>query len=137
MGERGVDQPVVVLGVCGGIAAYKAVEVLRLLTEAGCAVSPILTEAATEFIGPLTFSALAAEPAEVSLYGGAHPSPHTRLGQKADLVLVCPATARLIGSYAAGISDHLSGLIHGLEFVGDHQAGAFAGEEQGTGPANA
>ena len=107
MGERGVDQPVVVLGVCGGIAAYKAVEVLRLLTEAGCAVSPILTEAATEFIGPLTFSALAAEPAEVSLYGGAHPSPHTRLGQKADLVVVAPATADLLSRLVAGRSDDL------------------------------
>jgi phosphopantothenoylcysteine decarboxylase/phosphopantothenate--cysteine ligase len=107
----------VVLGVSGGIAAYKAVEVCRRLVDAGAHVAPVLTAGATKFIAPLTFSALASEPARTSLFdspGGpgvspemADPIPHTRLGQSADLVVVAPATARLIGSYAAGISDDL------------------------------
>jgi phosphopantothenoylcysteine decarboxylase/phosphopantothenate--cysteine ligase len=97
----------VVLCVSGGIAAYKAVEVCRRLMDAGARVSPVLTEDATRFVGPLTFSALASEPARVSLWEGPDPIPHTRLGQTADVVLVAPATARVIGCYAAGISDDL------------------------------
>jgi phosphopantothenoylcysteine decarboxylase / phosphopantothenate---cysteine ligase len=99
--------PRVVLGVCGGIAAYKAVEVCRRLVDAGVHVSPVLTDSATRFITPLTFTALASEPALTSLFGGADPIPHTRLGRQADLILVAPATARLIGAYAAGISSDL------------------------------
>jgi phosphopantothenoylcysteine decarboxylase/phosphopantothenate--cysteine ligase len=101
------DQPVVVLGVCGGIAAYKAVEICRLLSDAGCYVVPILTESATRFITPLTFSALASEPAQTSLYGERHPSPHTRLGRMADLMVVAPATANLLARLVAGQSDDL------------------------------
>ncbi len=97
----------VVLGVSGGIAAYKAVEVCRRLMDAGAHVSPVLTRGATRFIAPLTFSALASEPARTTLYDGPEPIPHTRLGQDADLVVVAPATARLLGSYAAGISSDL------------------------------
>jgi phosphopantothenoylcysteine decarboxylase/phosphopantothenate--cysteine ligase len=97
----------IVLGVCGGIAAYKAVEVCRRLTDAGAHVSPVLTRAATRFVGELTFSALAAERTRTSLWDGPEPIPHTRLGQGADLVVVVPATARLIGTYAAGISSDL------------------------------
>jgi phosphopantothenoylcysteine decarboxylase/phosphopantothenate--cysteine ligase len=99
--------PNVVLGVSGGIAAYKAVEVCRRLVDAGVHVSPILTEDAQRFVGALTFSALASEPARTSLFGGPEPIPHTRLGQAADLVVVAPATAKLLGKYAAGISDDL------------------------------
>lgn len=95
------------LGVSGGIAAYKAVEVCRRLVDAGAHVAPVLTEDATRFVGALTFSALASEPARTSLFDGPEPIPHTRLGQTADLVLVAPATAKLIGKYAAGISDDL------------------------------
>ena len=95
------------LGVAGGIAAYKAVEVCRRLVDAGAWVSPVLTEDATRFIGALTFSALASEPARTSLFGGPEPIPHTRLGQTADLIIVSPATAKLLGKYAAGISDDL------------------------------
>ena len=95
------------LGVSGGIAAYKAVEVCRRLVDAGAHVAPVLTDDATRFIGPLTFSALASEPARTSLFDSAEPIPHTHLGQSADLVLVAPATAKLIGKYAAGISDDL------------------------------
>jgi phosphopantothenoylcysteine decarboxylase/phosphopantothenate--cysteine ligase len=97
----------VVLCVSGGIAAYKAVELCRRLVDAGARVSPVLTEDATRFVGPLTFSALASEPARVSLWEGPDPIPHTRLGQSADVVVVAPATARVIGCYAAGISDDL------------------------------
>ena len=97
----------VVLGVSGGIAAYKAVEVCRLLVDAGAHVAPVLTEDATRFVGPLTFSALASEPARTSLFESAEPIPHTRLGQSADLIVVAPATAKLIGKYANGISDDL------------------------------
>jgi phosphopantothenoylcysteine decarboxylase / phosphopantothenate---cysteine ligase len=99
--------PRVVLGVCGGIAAYKAVEVCRRLVDAGVHVAPILTGDAQRFVGALTFSALASEPARTSLFDGPEPIPHTRLGQSADLVVVAPATAKLLGKYAAGISDDL------------------------------
>ena len=95
------------LGVCGGIAAYKAVEVCRRLVDSGCRVSPVLTASATRFVGDLTFSALGSEAARSSLWDGPDPIPHTRLGQSADLVVVAPATARLIGAYAAGISSDL------------------------------
>ena len=86
--------PRVVLGVCGGIAAYKAVEVCRQLVDAGVHVTPILTEEATRFVGAVTFSALASEPVQRSLWDEASPIPHTTLGQRADLVVVVPATAK-------------------------------------------
>jgi phosphopantothenoylcysteine decarboxylase/phosphopantothenate--cysteine ligase len=97
----------IVLGVSGGIAAYKAVEVCRRLVDAGAFVSPVMTEDATRFVGAVTFSALASEPVRTSLWNEPEPIPHTRLGQGADLVLVAPATARVLGKYAAGISDDL------------------------------
>jgi len=97
----------VVLGVCGGIAAYKAAEVCRRLSDAGALVSPVLTSDAQRFIAPLTFSALADEPARTSLWDGPEPSPHTLLGQRAAIIVVAPATARLLAAYAAGISDDL------------------------------
>jgi phosphopantothenoylcysteine decarboxylase/phosphopantothenate--cysteine ligase len=97
----------VVLGVSGGIAAYKAVEVCRRLVDAGFHVAPVLTDDAQRFVGALTFSALASESARTSLFDGPDPIPHTRLGQSADLVVVAPATAKLLGKYAAGISDDL------------------------------
>ena len=101
------DQRRVVLGVSGGIAAYKAIEVCRRLIDAGAHVSPVLTKAATRFVGEVTFSALASEPAQVSLWDADDPIPHTRLGQGADLVVVCPATANLLAAYAAGLSRDL------------------------------
>ena len=97
----------IVLGVSGGIAAYKAVEVCRRLVDAGAFVSPVLTEDATRFIGAVTFSALASEPVRTSLWSEPEPIPHTRLGQSADLVVIAPCTARVLGKYAAGISDDL------------------------------
>ncbi|MDQ1397804.1 MAG: phosphopantothenoylcysteine decarboxylase / phosphopantothenate---cysteine ligase [Acidimicrobiaceae bacterium] len=79
----------------------------RRLFDAGAHVAPVLTEDATRFIGALTFSALASEPARTSLWDSPEPIPHTRLGQGADLVVVAPCTARVLGKYAAGISDDL------------------------------
>jgi len=100
-------RPRVVLGVSGGIAAYKAVEICRRLVDAGVHVAPVLTRGATRFVGPLTFSALASEPAQLSLWDEASPIPHTKLGQGADLVVVAPATAHTLARYAAGLSDDL------------------------------
>jgi phosphopantothenoylcysteine decarboxylase/phosphopantothenate--cysteine ligase len=97
----------VVLGVSGGIAAYKAVEVCRRLVDAGAHVVPVLTEGALHFVGRTTFDALASERAWTSLWDEDHPIPHTHLGQTADLVIVAPATARVLGLYAAGISEDL------------------------------
>jgi phosphopantothenoylcysteine decarboxylase/phosphopantothenate--cysteine ligase len=107
MAEERQAKPRIVLGVCGGIAAYKAVEVCRLLVDAGAHVTPVLTAEATRFIGAVTFSALASEPVQTSLWDEDSPIPHTRLGQTADLILVVPATAHLIARYAAGLSDDL------------------------------
>jgi phosphopantothenoylcysteine decarboxylase / phosphopantothenate---cysteine ligase len=105
--RRPAEGRTVVLGVTGGIAAYKAVEVCRRLVDAGAHVIPVLTEDATRFVGEVTFSALASEPARTSLWSEADPIPHTDLGRRADLVLVAPATARFLGCYANGISDGL------------------------------
>jgi phosphopantothenoylcysteine decarboxylase/phosphopantothenate--cysteine ligase len=100
--------PRIVLGVSGGIAAYKAVELLRLLRDDGFFVSPVLTPDATRFVGAVTFSALASEPARTSLYGDPlTPIPHTYLGQHAALIVVAPATAHLIARFAAGLADDL------------------------------
>jgi phosphopantothenoylcysteine decarboxylase/phosphopantothenate--cysteine ligase len=97
----------VILGVTGGIAAYKAVEVCRRLVDAGAHVVPVMTRGAEHFIGATTLSALASEPVQTSLWDGPTPIPHTRLGQAADLVIVVPATARILGAYAAGLSTDL------------------------------
>ncbi|CAN5644001.1 bifunctional phosphopantothenoylcysteine decarboxylase/phosphopantothenate--cysteine ligase CoaBC [soil metagenome] len=97
----------IVLGVTGGIAAYKAVEVCRRLVDGGAHVAPIMTEGASRFIGETTLSALASERVQTSLWDEASPIPHTRLGQTADLIVVCPATARLLADYASGRSDDL------------------------------
>ena len=95
----------VVLGVSGGIAAYKAVELCRRLVEAGHHVVPVMTDSARRFVGAATFSALASEPVPDGLWKGG--IPHTRLGQTADLVVVAPATADLLARYAAGMADDL------------------------------
>ncbi len=103
----GGDKPFVVLGVGAGIAAYKAVEVCRGLVDAGIHVAPVLTERATRFVGKATFDALGSEPAQISLWDEASPIPHTRLGQRADLIVVAPATADLLARYAGGFADDL------------------------------
>ena len=101
----------VVLAVTGGIAAYKAVEVCRQLMDAGAHVAPVMTQTATKFLGAATLSALASEPVHLDLFDDAIISPHTKLGQAADLVVVVPATARFIAAYATGLSDDLLGTM--------------------------
>jgi phosphopantothenoylcysteine decarboxylase/phosphopantothenate--cysteine ligase len=97
----------IVLGVTGGIAAYKAVELCRRLVDAGAHVVPVMTAGAEHFLGRTTLSALASEPVQTSLWTEANPIPHTQLGQHADLIVVAPATARLLAAYAAGLSTDL------------------------------
>src|ERR1039458_8168133 len=101
------EKPFVVLGISAGIAAYKAVEVCRRLVDAGIHVAPVLTERATRFVGKATFDALGSEPAQISLWDEASAIPHTRLGQRADLIVVAPATADLLARYAHGLADDL------------------------------
>ena len=95
------------LGVTGGIAAYKAVEVLRLLQKAGCDVSVAMTKHGCEFVQPLTFRALTEKPVIVDDYDPANPDPiaHINFSQNIDLLLIVPATANIIGKFANGIAD--------------------------------
>ncbi len=95
----------VVLGVSGGIACYKSCVLARRLTEAGALVDTVLTEAAAEFVRPLTFEALTGRPVLSSLWSRDGALAHVRLGQGADLVIVAPATAHLIARVAQGIAD--------------------------------
>ncbi len=95
------------LGVTGGIAAYKAVEVLRLLQKAGCDVSVAMTRHATEFVRPLTFRSLTERHVIVDDYDAANPDPiaHINFSQNIDLLLIVPATANIIAKFANGSAD--------------------------------
>lgn len=97
----------IVLGVGGGIAAYKACEVLRGLTEAGHQVRVVPTESALNFVGAATFEALSGLPARHDVFEDVAEVPHVRLGRGADLVLVAPATADLLARAAQGRADDL------------------------------
>jgi len=97
----------VVLGVAGGIAAYKACELLRLLTESGHQVRVVPTAAALNFVGAATWEALSGQRVSTSPWDDVHEVPHVRIGQEADLVLVAPASADLMARAAAGLSDDL------------------------------
>ncbi len=97
----------VVLGITGGIAAYKAVEVARRLIDKGIVVLPVMTDEAAQFIPPLTLSALCSEPVQSSLFGSPDPIPHTRLARRADVIAIVPATANFIAKLACGIADDL------------------------------
>ncbi len=97
----------VVLGVGGGIAAYKAVEVLRRLTESGHDVRVVPTESALRFVGAPTWAALSHRPVAADVWTGADEVPHVRIGREADLVLVVPATADLLARAAHGLADDL------------------------------
>jgi phosphopantothenoylcysteine decarboxylase / phosphopantothenate---cysteine ligase len=96
-----------VLGVAGGIAAYKACELLRLLTESGHRVRVIPTAAALRFVGAPTWAALSGQPVSAEVWDDVHEVPHVRLGQHADLVVVAPATADLLAKAATGQADDL------------------------------
>lgn len=97
----------VVLGVSGGIASYKACVVARRLTEAGATVDVVMTAAATEFVRPLVFEALTGRPVGASLWEAGRALDHVRLGKEPDLVVVAPATARLLARAAQGVADDL------------------------------
>ncbi|MFN2536595.1 MAG: bifunctional phosphopantothenoylcysteine decarboxylase/phosphopantothenate--cysteine ligase CoaBC [Mycobacteriales bacterium] len=99
--------PKVVLGVAGGIAAYKAVELLRQLTATGHDVTVVPTESALEFVGAPTWAALSGKPVSASTWDRVHEVPHVRIGQEADLVVVAPATANLLAKAAHGLADDL------------------------------
>ncbi|HET7305132.1 MAG TPA: bifunctional phosphopantothenoylcysteine decarboxylase/phosphopantothenate--cysteine ligase CoaBC [Segeticoccus sp.] len=97
----------IVLGVSGGIAAYKACQLLRLFTEAGHDVTVVPTRAALEFVGAPTWAALSGKPVATEVWEDVHRVPHVRLGQEADLVVVAPATADLLARAAHGLADDL------------------------------
>jgi phosphopantothenoylcysteine decarboxylase/phosphopantothenate--cysteine ligase len=100
-------RPRVVLGVSGGIAAYKACELLRRFTESGHDVTVVPTAAALEFVGAATWSALSGKPVAADVWADVHEVPHVRIGQEADLVVVAPATADLLARAAHGLADDL------------------------------
>jgi phosphopantothenoylcysteine decarboxylase/phosphopantothenate--cysteine ligase len=101
------SQPQVILGVSAGIAAYKACELLRRLTESGHRVRVIPTPDALRFVGEPTWAALSGQPVTTDVWTGVNEVPHVRLGQTADLVVVAPATADLLARAAAGRADDL------------------------------
>ncbi|GAB3784559.1 bifunctional phosphopantothenoylcysteine decarboxylase/phosphopantothenate--cysteine ligase CoaBC [Nocardioides ungokensis] len=105
--SRDGGRPRVVLGVSGGIAAYKACELLRRLTESGHDVTVVPTAAALEFVGAPTWAALSGKPVATDVWSGVHEVPHVRIGQTADLVVVAPATADLMAKAAHGLADDL------------------------------
>ncbi len=99
----------IVLGVCGGIAAYKAAELVRLYIKAGAEVHVIMTSSAREFVTPLTFQALTGQPVHTELFNlyQEREIGHISLADRADLFVVAPATANLIGKMASGIADDM------------------------------
>ena len=101
------SRPSVVLGVAGGIAAYKACELLRRLTESGHDVTVVPTAAALQFVGAATWAALSGKPVATDVWTDVHEVPHVRIGQSADLVIVAPATADLLARAAHGRADDL------------------------------
>ncbi|GHC42793.1 bifunctional phosphopantothenoylcysteine decarboxylase/phosphopantothenate--cysteine ligase CoaBC [Streptomyces cinnamoneus] len=102
-----MDKPKIVLGVSGGIAAYKACELLRRLTESGHDVRVVPTASALHFVGEATWSALSGHPAVTQVWESVHEVPHVRIGQQADLVVVAPATADMLAKAAHGLADDL------------------------------
>jgi phosphopantothenoylcysteine decarboxylase/phosphopantothenate--cysteine ligase len=97
----------IVLGVGGGIAAYKACSLLRLLTERGHDVTVVPTASALRFVGSPTWAALSGKPVHTDVWSAVDEVPHVRLGQSAELVVVAPATADLLARAAAGLADDL------------------------------
>ncbi|WP_019356161.1 bifunctional phosphopantothenoylcysteine decarboxylase/phosphopantothenate--cysteine ligase CoaBC [Streptomyces sp. AA1529] len=106
-GRTAAGKPRVVLGVSGGIAAYKACELARRLTESGHDVRAVPTASALHFVGAATWSALTGHPVATEVWDTVHEVPHVRIGQGADLVVVAPATADLLAKAAHGLADDL------------------------------
>ncbi|MCE2745865.1 MAG: bifunctional phosphopantothenoylcysteine decarboxylase/phosphopantothenate--cysteine ligase CoaBC [Burkholderiales bacterium] len=111
----GLNQLRVVLGVCGGIAAYKSAELVRLLVKQGCTVQVVMTESATHFIAPLTFQALSGKAVHVSQWPAENGNqgnldrgmPHIDISRHADFLLIAPCTANSMAKYAHGFADNL------------------------------
>jgi phosphopantothenoylcysteine decarboxylase / phosphopantothenate---cysteine ligase len=99
--------PRVVLGVCGGIAAYKACELLRRFTDSGHSVRVIPTESALRFVGEATWAALSGNPVATDIWTDAHEVPHVTIGRQADLIVVAPATADFLARMVIGRADDL------------------------------
>jgi phosphopantothenoylcysteine decarboxylase / phosphopantothenate---cysteine ligase len=103
----------IILGVSGSIAAYKSVLLLRLLQQAGAVVQPVLTQGATKFVQPLTFSTLAQRPAVVDLWDTAADwSQHVHLGKWADAMLIAPATANTLAKCAHGLCEDALSAVY-------------------------
>jgi len=110
MGKRGavdLDGREILLGVCGGIAAYKAAVLTSLARKAGLGVTAIMTEAATKLIAPKTFEALTGRPVATTMWGPNLVHPHIELARQADVFCVAPATANTMAKAAAGFADNL------------------------------
>lgn len=105
--ERDLEGKRIVVGVCGGIAAYKVAEVVSTLRRMGAEVHVLMTQAATRFVGPLTFQVLSQNPVITDMWALENPwdEPHVALGEQADLFLIAPATAHVIGRLACGLAD--------------------------------
>jgi len=103
------NQPMIVLGVTGGIACYKAVELVRLLVKTGYRVQVIMTRGAVEFVAPLTFQTISGNPVATETFNLTQESEigHINLADSADLFVIAPATANVIGKFANGIADDL------------------------------
>jgi len=112
-GGGGLAGKRIVLGVTGGIAAYKAAELCRLFVKAGATVRVVMTEAATRFIAPLTLQTLSGAPVALDLFDAAQEAEigHIRLADEADLLVVAPATADFIARMAAGMADDLLAAV--------------------------
>src|SRR6201997_5858532 len=106
-GEKRTDRKRIIVGVSGGIAAYKACTVVRQLTEAGHEVRVIPTESALRFVGAATFEALSGQPVRTGVFEDIPEVPHVQLGKEADLVVVAPATADLLARAVHGRADDL------------------------------
>ena len=107
----------IVVGVCGGIAAYKTCELVRAFVKRGANVDVIMTEHATHFVTPLTLETLSNNPVSVDMFAThAHREvEHVSLAKKADLFVVCPATANIVGKYANGIADDMLSTTLGYD----------------------
>jgi phosphopantothenoylcysteine decarboxylase/phosphopantothenate--cysteine ligase len=101
----------IVLGVTGGIAAFKALELTRLLKKEGARVWPVMTASAARFITPLSFSTLAGNPVQNDLFTPTPGINHMELADRADLFVIAPATANIIGKIASGIADNLLSTV--------------------------
>ena len=119
-----LNNKIIILGVSGGIAAYKAAELTRLFKKEGADVRVVMTKSAKEFVSPLTFETLSGNPVYSDMFYPPHPPPseggderggsmpHIDLGKRCDLFIVAPATANIIGKFANGIADDLLSTLY-------------------------